>query len=446
MSNCLYDFLSDSFLLQKEAFFSKFNGFTDAQIDLELERYLDFINIQAVREEVKGVSPLSVLVGDVELRPSIAIPLLNQAALYLDRLVLKDPVDELAIERSSYLPHITGVVERVAGPAPVPRERLALACARMLYARPLVAAGVLKFIPVGPAFLLQNYSLPWDPSVEAYTLPPSVEQVYTQNARVRPCVWTDEGAVPTDLLPSADTQTLEVEFASDGVTLSKKMSTRLHLAAGEAMSAIARDTDALSPSQLESWISQTIREHAQVSYGDLLMSANLAEQSSCALLLLSPLASKVMAASLVHEVPNPSIRLDLNLPTVEAPLDRIIDIRKNYGEAFELFRKMWKREITHLTSLDPSAMSQAHVNEVWAQLVSRADEELGREWKKLRRSILAEAAILVGTIATTFVSGAILSTPLAVAAAAGAGVRKYVDYINGIRNNPFFFVSKVSRS
>ena len=102
MPTMLLKYMNGSLLFKQKYIADNYRLFSDAQLQEELNRYRDYCLHEIMDEAAKEVSQGSVrrrtLIESFGILPNLS--LLKQSALYLDRVVINDPIFKL--DRASF--------------------------------------------------------------------------------------------------------------------------------------------------------------------------------------------------------------------------------------------------------------------------------------------------------------------------------------------------------
>lgn len=147
MANTAFDFLTESFLFNDRYIEDNFRKVSEQELLLELQKYQEYIqvNYPTIVEETHSNSKLNVSIESAGKLPNEK--LLKQLALYMDRIVISDPVFEFTPTKSnSHAPmsKLMGLNSREE----IDRIRLAQNVKYMKWTTPLVATQFVKYMPI----------------------------------------------------------------------------------------------------------------------------------------------------------------------------------------------------------------------------------------------------------------------------------------------------------
>ena len=190
MGTTIFDFLTESFLFDDANREDCYASVAEADLLDELARYRQHVlaNLPALRQEIAlTMSRLKVFGA----RYSLSIDKLKQSALYLDQVVLSDPLFAQSRESSSASDRVVRFLG-VPNNREVDRRGLADAASKMKALTPMVAADYVKFFPVSYYFEPdEEIPLVHSDTGFADALPTHILSKYQENADVNSLRKTD---------------------------------------------------------------------------------------------------------------------------------------------------------------------------------------------------------------------------------------------------------------
>ncbi|KAF5030290.1 hypothetical protein DSECCO2_639640 [anaerobic digester metagenome] len=153
MANTAFDFLIESFLFCDSYIDDNFRTVPEEKLLAELQKYREYIqkNFSDIIQEVQNNNQLNVSLESAGALPNEQ--LLKQLALYLDKVVIADPIFEFTPLKSGM--HVP--MSRLMGINPnseIDRRGLAYSTKYMKCSTPLVAAQFVKYVPIS---LIMNH-------------------------------------------------------------------------------------------------------------------------------------------------------------------------------------------------------------------------------------------------------------------------------------------------
>ena len=191
MGSIIYNHLNESLLLDKSLIAAQFQGVSDAELKHALEQYREYC-ISNFNELLEEVSPeagkLRLFVGE-----NASEKLLKQGALYLDRVIMADPL--FALTQPEH--EITAAWSKVLKFQPsesLDRNKIVKAVKILLSCRSLVANGYVRFFPT----TLENeppVELPFYAPRDGFenVLPPHLLKLYKEAANIRSVISSPRG-------------------------------------------------------------------------------------------------------------------------------------------------------------------------------------------------------------------------------------------------------------
>lgn len=161
----------------------------------------------------------------------------------------------------------------------------------------------------------------------------------------------------------------------------------------------------------------------------------------------SDLTAKVISMSLEKpsiESQLASLAMNIDLPVTDPiPLQELISIRNNYGEAFQNFRTELNAKLLAIDSLTDSELLQKELDKISYELMNTQVEEVSKEYRKIMRTLELDAFAMVGSLIASIPTGGL--TAVGCAAAFVKGVSDVGKYLNGVHENNGFFLWKVRK-
>ncbi|NLH79079.1 MAG: hypothetical protein GX465_18835 [Acidobacteria bacterium] len=447
MSTSLYS----SPFLDPVAIKSSYKDYTESDLDSMLAEYraASMKDDTQRQSETVSESPLVCCAGDRLLPPS----LLKQSALYLDALILPNPLFRWTRPPRSL---DTSMMEYMGRDWRMDRrESIAGASEYMLQVRPMVEAGFIRFKPI---------SLVHEPPDEAplllsedgfaSLLPDSIRDLIVGQAEVyrveieadghpilhpvtQPCVrigihFGSGAGGHLHLEQLFDQRVVRTEDATDG-------SKRVQL----AMKLAEKPLDARG---FESWLAQSVNKAARQEYDEVMkntlvsmsLGASFITQRAFETLLLK----RIGGATGTQDAGCASLEMQLDLPFLN-DVDEVVlmDIRSKLPDAFRDFRAELESRLAPLRTLEDPAVLRTELNRISRDLTDRGLSGIQREVAQVSRRMALETAIGIVGFATSISVG--VPPDLAAIGAMLAGVARYQAFQYSLRRNPLYFLWKV---
>jgi hypothetical protein len=450
MGSILFDFLTESVLFESDHLEDKYVALPDRELTEALQGYRDFClshREELIAEAVGTRSGLRVFPGTHWVDPN----LLKQSALYVERFILSDPLFPLTEQEKpsnramrSYLGH--------ENPHRLDRARLAEAVAQLKELTPMIAADYVKCVPVSYLFEVPE-EIPIYRSETHFSevLHPDLLSFFRKNKSVQPLRRDGTGWVED---PRARvSRGISVWFGDDD---SIGMMYQLFEQKIESLDEVSRTYSGRlclpqnPPDQAyyDSWVEQSINRTAINFYDrlctELKLSMSLGASYMCFSEFRNNLLSKFFPVTVNTAEHSANVLLSLDLPYLaDIGTDALMRLRRNDGEAFQVFRRELERQFWDLRMEEDPDRLRIKAEKVMHELATVQHELLTVKLNQIRRGTLANSVILFATLAATFLSGHCL--PALIGAAAG-GYKLKSEYDAALRQNPSFFLWKARTS
>ncbi len=451
MGTLVYDFLNESLLFDKSLLACNYRGVKEPRLKKELASYRNYIttHLNELQNEIGADNSLLRLFGN---RDNFTIERLNQTALYLDQVVLTDPLFPLTHKSSD----ITQTMKSYLGVPEDPtvnRSELSSAITRMQSLRSMIAANYVKFYP-SSLHAEPPEQLPVNFSEDGYStaLPPEIMQYYRKNVVARSMRKTDQGLVVDNNLEIG--RGLAIGFKGDNTDLFQ-----LYNYWQQEIAKIDEDTRTVSfqmtlpeeappVDEWKNWVTQSINQSALGHYSSIITDLSLCEELNASYITNSDFAANLLrqpAQTKNIEEHTTECILNLDLPfLLNIKTEDLMAVRQSDGEAFALFRRELERQLRaarHETNPDKvKSIVEDLVHELRDVQLTKVEQKV----RELKRGALAESFIAVGGLAgTVLTSGTSLAATLI---AASAGFHTYSEYREKVRENPAYFLWKVKNA
>ena len=446
MGTTIFDFLSESLLFHDAYREDCYASVTDADLLEELKRYRQHAldNLKALHQEIAlTTSRLKVF----HARDSFSLDQLKQSALYLDQVVLPDPLFQQSRESSDTSDRVSRFIG-IPNSKKVDRKGLADAASRMKALTPMVAADYVKFFPVS-YYLEPDKQIPlvYSETGFADTLPMHILSKYHENADLRSLRRTDRGLVVEDSLRRGRHISVQFRGDHDGAMMCYALVQNEDI----DVDAVARNIhfrstlpDEPPPVDLfQAWVYQSVNQAAGAHHRALSKTLALSEVFGASYFTGSEFTHSLLGAndptqSVEHHTA--ACILNLDLPYLEdIDIHDLMQVRNNDGDAFRLFRAELERQLRELrTEADPDALKKKAENAVHELSVVQV-AEIDRKMRSLRKKALAEMAIAAGGLVATVVAS---GWSIAATVAALAGLHRSASQRMQVCDNPAYFLWK----
>ena len=455
MSHINYDFLSESLLFSSHLE-DEFAYLSDEELQNEIKRYREYVltnmtNILAEASEKDNL--ISITIESFSQRPDDN--LLKQLALYVDQILISDPLFELTEEKS----RSTEVMAQFYGMKTegVDRKRLADALRYMKQHTSLVVCDFVKFIPI--SFLHEapkEVPIMYDKDNYKNALPQNVMNFLIEHIDVRNTYINPNGGLRVELEKPLEKGTgLYIHFpecsfnSGEIVQYQTSEIVEFNEKTGEALFRLSIP-DSISNEEFSIWLNQSVNKACKHLYEETYQEFFFASRMNTMYLTQSSLKANLISMdfetsnSIQSKIAN--MALKVNVPVFQnMDISRIIDIRNNYGESFAVFRSKLGERLLQISNIQDVNQLENELAAVTYQINDRYVTEIKTEIKSLIRSIGIDAVIATGALITNnIMSGNNMISVVAGAIAAADGVKDSIKLVGDIRNRPGYFLWKMS--
>ena len=452
MANIAYDFLTESFLFDERYIENRFKKVSEQELSVELqkyrkhirEHYLDIVN------EIKNKSELNVTIESAGELPNQQ--LLKQLVLYMDTIVISDPIFEFTQTKSNMhepMSRLMGVNSR----AEIDRVGLANSAQYMKITTPLVSTQFVKYVPIS---LIHEppKELPILYSSDNFSSELSEElyKFFYKNAKVNNVIIKDGNMqYSIDDKLSIGT-TIAVNFDHEHIRnghiyqflKSKKYNFDETTGKFKLMQYIP---DTISRNEFEMWVKNSINRAAISEFQTTLNEAILAQKLRCMYMAKSQFTADLLSQTIAKNDVNTglaNLSMKLELPILnEISADDLANIRANSGEAFYNFRTELNKKLLMLRDITDKDELQRELENISYEMNHIQVYEVKKEYKKILRSFSVDAVALTGSLVTSFFTGGL--TLIGAAGALAKGGIDYIKYLNEVKENNGYFLWKLNQ-
>jgi hypothetical protein len=449
MGSRLYDFLADSFLFRGD-FLEGADTPPLGKIQNELQRYREFClqNEQELYADAGGEqSNLTLYCAE-----GIKVADLLQAALYVKRYVLQDPLFELTAKRSE-----AGKVLTKAGFAPPDRdgeldmENLRDVLIFMKTVTPMIAGGFVKFIPSSKA-MEDTEEIPIYASDNYFedALPAQVLRKFQEAAHVSAVIPLGDGRIR--FAPLKPTRGISIRFRGDeGEKMSMYSLHQIEKMAlkdgteNEFETRLSLPKTPPEPEYFRAWVRQSVNQAARNRFRETYEHAETAARLNAALSTRSQLRFDVLrtvvepATSVALRTANTFLNLDLPL-LPDLDVENLMKVREEDGEAFANFRFALDHRLSSLREVSDMQAAKRMAEEAVQDLTEVQLHDVRNKVRSLKEKMGLSA--MGGAIS---LAAAIQNQGwglLSAAAAAFPIASAYLDYRKDVKRHPAFFLWK----
>lgn len=453
MSQKCIDFLLNSFLMDNRFIDTDYSSLSEEDLKDELHKYREYIllNISNIQEDIHSYNGnLNVCIESFNNLPKES--LFKQLALYIDQIVVPDPLFELTEAKSNA--HSTfSQFMGLSSDTPINRKDISKAVEYIKDIYPLITSSLVILLPISLIHEVpKELPLKYSPNGYNDVLPPQIRDYYQSISHVCNINRENNGMSFCPDEPLHLGTTILVSFKGDeslsdmcyqyvkSKVISKDDKTRVVRFLNEI-------PDKISPEVFNAWVNQSINQAAIHHFTDRYSELLLSQKIGCMYLARSQLTANVLQMA----VQKPSIEsalatmsMKFDLPIFDhITLSDIMSIRQNEGEAFHNFRTELNSKLIGIKNIEDPSVLHERLDTIAYELNNLQVKDVEKECRKIKRKLGMDATILTGSLLTSFVTGG-----LTLVGAAGAVVKGGFDaakYYTDIREHNGFFLWKLNK-
>lgn len=449
--NCL-SFLLDSFLFLSECVAEGYSKYQDSEITSELEKYRNFVleNIENIQNEIKHAhDKLNISIETFNELPTEDV--YKQLVLYMDQVVIPDPLFELTEERNPFSDTV-GQYMGLQKTSGIERQKLTDVINYIKCISPLIESGFVVMLPVSlmheaPKEIGINYS----PTSFSDIIPTPILEFYRSIAKVHNLEKCDTGLRMDPGKPLMLGTQIYIDFLceikSNGCIYQYMLQEVVEYDE-KTRKALFRMyiPDTIDAPTFNAWVNQSINQAANHHFKEKYSELVLARKSGCIYLARSPLTAHILQMAI--EKPSKdaelsTMALQLDLPVLsQLPITDILDIRKNYGEAFHNFRNELNARLIGLDSIDDTDTFRRQLASISYELNNLQVKEVEKEYRKITRTLKLDALALTGSLIASFATGSI--TAVGAAGAFVKGISDIGKYYTDVHEHNGLFLWKLN--
>ena len=395
MANTAFDFLTESFLFNDGYIENNFSRVSEQELSLELQKYREYIqgNYANLIKETQSNSKLNVSIESAGKLPNEQ--LLKQLALYMDRIVISDPVFEFTPTKSN----IHAPMSQLMGLNPrdeIDRVRLAQNVKYMKWTTPLVATQFVKYMPISliheaPKDLPIHYS----PDNFSTDLPKEIFDLFYKTAKVCNVLKKDGVMSYNEDEKLTLGTTIAIGFDREHIRNSRIyqfMTSKIRKIDEKSgkFEMMQYVPDSISRNDFELWVNQSINRAAISEFQATLNEAVLAKKLNCMYMAKSQFTSDLLSqtitkSSVDSELANLSLNLELPILS-EISVKDLMSIRTESGEAFYNFRTELNSKLLNLRGVSDKDELQRELENISYEMNNLQVNEVKKEYRKIVKS------------------------------------------------------------
>lgn len=449
--NCL-SFLLNSFLYSNGCVDSEYSKYQDKQINSELQKYREFVlgNYVDIQNEIKHThDKLNISIETFSELPTEDV--YKQLVLYMDQVVIPDPLFELTEERNPFSDTV-GQYMGLQKTSGVERQKITNVINYIKCIAPLIESGFVVMLPVSlmheaPKNIGVNYS----PTSFSDVIPAPILDFYRSIAKVYNLEKCDTGLRMDPNKPLTLGTQIYVDFPDDIKSNGNMYQYMLQEVVeydentGKALFRM-HIPETISKETFDLWVNQSINQAANHHFNEKYAELVLAQTCGCMYLSRSPLTAKILQMAIEKpskDMELSSMALQLDLPVLnQLPLTDILNIRNNYGEAFHNFRNELNSKLLSLDSIDNAESFRRQLDTISYELNNLQVKEVEKEYRKISRTLKLDALALTGSLIASFATGGI--TAVGAAGAFVKGISDIGKYYTDVHEHNGLFLWKLN--
>lgn len=429
-----------------------FHDLSEKEIKDELIKYRDYVmlNSQKIMIEIVSTEQISVVIESFGKLPNET--LFKQLIMYVDKIIADDPIfRHVAFDNDSFSKAMNSLMNLKSSTA-INRIQLSDDIKYILSNYELILSGILNFYPVGllhnqqkdiPLYLSENNF--------ANSVPPAYKPFFAQKARV------------SNIKDNIIKQGFDLELGRnifvdfDGAPFSRGMGFLLMESAFEETDkgkgyfnmSSHLPNELPSQSSFNIWVEQSINKTAGRIFEETLNEILFSKSFNSMYLTQNTFTSELLSIPYLptnhisSDLAN--LALSLDLPIIgDIGLDALLKIRTDDGQAFENFRISLQSKLNELRLItNPVELSQKLEN-LKHELLEVEINSVNKAYRSIRKNLNIDAAILVGSLVSSYFTGG-----LTLVGAAGAllkGGTDFSKYFSEVKENNGYFLWKVKKA
>lgn len=452
MSHVNYDFLTDSVLFGKDLE-NDFALTDEDELKKALRDYREHVlcHWQEIYEEVTtDCRKISVTIESFGNYPEDE--LLKQLALYIDCVIIADPVFELTEESSE----MTNVMSQYMGMKKrdsIDKMELAKALKYMKQITGLIVCNFVKFVPISILHEApKNVPIRFDQNNFDNCLPTEIMKFLRQHIKVCNTEPSENGLRICMEEPLKKGTGLYINFPEcpermgEVVCYMNLKSVAERNTNGKFLVAFGNASE-ITDAEFSAWLNQSINVASQKLCDETFQELYFAQRLNSMYMTKSQFKADLLAKGIEDNSSQSKIAnlaLKLDVPVFHGvSLEDIIQIRQNYGRSFANFRSELGSKLIQLNGIKNDETLKTELDAISYEISETYINSIGREIRSLKRSIGTEAAILTGTLWSSYATGGL--TLIGAAAAAVAGMKDSNKLLGDVRENPGYFLWKIDK-
>lgn len=453
MSKKCLEFLQKSFLYDTPSWKERYIGYTDTQLEEELQRYRDYVLVHL--DEIKGEihatsSKLNICIESCGHLPTEE--LYKQLVLYMDQVIIPDPLFSETRTRSPF----SKTAGKMLGlPASEAIDRKAI-CESISYIGQIAALITSNFVVMLPISIMhegpKEIPITYSPTAFSDVIPNNILKYYQSIVEVHNLIPSPTGLRVITDKPLETGNRILVEFIDEdrqGGMLYQYMRTKvLDYDSKTGVTSMGfRIADELTSEEFSAWVNQSINQAANHQFTTLYKEVVFAQECGCMYLSQSNIVSNILKLAIdqpskAAEIATLALSFDLPV-TSQIPLTDLLSIRNKYGDAFHNFRAALNSKLLSLDTCGNEAELQKQLSAISYEMSTLHTHEVEKEYRKIARTLKLDTAAFTGSLIANYTAGGL--TAIGAAATFVKGITDIAKYYTNVHENNGFFIWKLNK-
>lgn len=448
MSNTIFDFLAHSLLTDPTLIVTNYDGESDQRLEYELESYRKhcIAELGRLTLEINQTAGSLSCVGSAEMG---SLSSLKRAALYVEQMILPDPIFPFTAPKSPMSSTMSGYLGMGSNSEKLDRFALAEAVKDVLSKREMVVGGYLKFYPVS-LHTEAPVQIPIYYNANGYTdlVPTPILQIFREKSQVLTAKVTPDGLIVTDRLEPCRTIFIRFKGARAGAGYIYNLMSQETVSFDDEtrIAQFRLNTPSFPPSQahFDKWVTESLTRSAANHFRGLTTDISLAHGLGSVYACSSSFDSQLLRSSMVEVdkgIPENAIEcvLRMKLPYMDKISSRdLMNLRNNDGEAFQSFRTDLEARFRELRYESDSAIIKRKIVDIEHEMSEVQVRAISNKIKSVRRAALADLGLAFSGLAAAVVTSGV--SLLGTLTAALQGMKTYAEYRKNVKENPCYFL------
>lgn len=453
MGSYVYDYLNDSILFDVTLIKTCYFGVSEERLLSELHQYRQYCIMHLpqiaydIQQHQSSLSCLGVKGFDSEQE-------LKRAALYMDQMVLPDPIFPFSLPDHE-LSEVFSIAVGLERKKMIDRIALAESALYVIALRPFVAGGFLKFYPV---------SLHSEPPTE---IPVGYSEVGFSDLLPDPIMnFLKERAVVTSLEKNGSSfevkdsldigRTIGLRFTGHDshqmeiYNLFESQIVEINYETGTFLTRMLLPDTPPDKLQFDTWVEQSIHRSSFEYFSETCKKVTLANQLNSSLTCSSELEAQLLSKhfftggrNIQENTFDGLLQMDLPFLSSVSPSD-LMEIRRNDGEEFKTFRVELESSLKELRHEHDSSVIKRKIEDIEHELFETQVQKINAKIKSVKKIGVADAGIALATLSAGVVTSGF--SLLGTLACLFHGAKTYGEYQEKVKENPSYFAWKVKNA